>query len=142
MNPPHAIATGLVQAALQAAFGHGWWVRCQLPLHIDAFNNPLPDFAVVPGSPRDYAGRHPSTAALVVEVSDTTLAFDAVEKAERYATAGIADYWIVDLVSNRLLVFRNPSGTDYLQKPSFAPADRVQPLAAPGQSVLVSDLLP
>lgn len=87
MGPSHANALGLLQYALQAVFGAGWWVRGQSPLHVDADNDPLPDFAVVVGGPRDYAGVHPTTAALVVEVSDTTLRVDLVEKAERYATA-------------------------------------------------------
>src|SRR5438067_1053043 len=54
MDPPHAIAIGLVQPILLATFPTGWWVRGQLPLHVDEYNDPLPDFAVVPGQPRDY----------------------------------------------------------------------------------------
>src|SRR5437868_289074 len=50
MDPPHAIALGLVQYALQAVFGAAWWIRGQSPLHVDAVNDPLPDLAVVPGA--------------------------------------------------------------------------------------------
>jgi len=149
MDPPHATGLMLTTEALRAVFGTGWFVRFQMPLHVDEYNDPLPDMAVVPGSPRDYLGKHPTTAALVAEVSDTTLTTDITEKAERYATAGIADYWVLDLTGRRLLVFRDPAplpkglgATAYRTHLTFGPADRVAPLAAPAGSVSVGDLLP
>jgi Uma2 family endonuclease len=149
MNPPHADGIVLVTEALRAALGPGWVVRAQLPLRVDEFNDPMPDFAVVRGDPRDHLGRHPTTAELVVEVSDTTFDTDTTEKAERYATAKIADYWVLDLAGRRLLVLRDPAplpaglgATAYRTQAVLGPADRVSPLAAPATSVLVSDLLP
>jgi Uma2 family endonuclease len=66
------------------------------------------------------------------------------EKAERYAEAGIADYWIVDLVGNRLLVYRDPdpAAATYRAQQAYGPADRVAPLVIPTTSILVADLLP
>lgn len=149
MDPPHAIALGLVLHALQTGFGAGWWVRVQSPLHVDADNDPLPDFAVVPGSPRNYAGVHPTTAALVVEVSDTTLRIDLTDKAERYATAGVAEYWVLDLNSQQLIALRDPQpfptgmgGIAYRTHLTYGPADRASPLATPQAAILVGDLLP
>jgi Uma2 family endonuclease len=149
MDPPHANALGLVLFALQATFGSGWWVRGQSPLHVDAFNDPLPDFAVVPGGPRDYIGVHPTTAALVVEISDSTLQSDLTEKAERYATAHIADYWVLDLNARLLHVLRDPQplptglgATAYKTHFTLGPTDRVVPLAAPSAFIVVGDLLP
>jgi hypothetical protein len=116
---------------------------------VDTYNDPLPDLAIVQGSPRDYAGGHPTTAALVVEVSDTTLRIDLTEKAERYPTALIADYWVLDLTARQLRVLRNPKqlpkglgATAYSTQLTFGPTDRLAPLAAPQSSVLVGDLLP
>jgi Uma2 family endonuclease len=108
----------------------------------------MPDLAVVAGRPGNHPN-HPTSAALVVEVSDTTHDTDITEKAERYATAGIADYWVLDLNSRRLLVFRDPvplpaglGVTAYRTHLTFGPTDRVSPLAAPVASILVGDLLP
>jgi len=149
MNPLHADGVVLVNEALRAIFGIGFVVRPQLPLQVDAYNNPMPDCAVVAGNPRAFLGRHPTTAELVVEVSDSTLAIDMTEKAERYATAGIADYWVLDLVGRRLLVYRDPAplpvglgASAYRKQQAFAPTDRVSPLAAPNSSILVADMLP
>lgn len=149
MDPPHANALGLVLLALQSAFGTGWWTRVQSPLHIDEHNDPLPDLATVTGGPRDYTGRHPTTAVLVVEVADTTLDTDITDKAERYATAGVADYWVLDLNGRRLLVFRDPvplpaglGATTYRTQHTYGHADRVSPLQVPAATILVGDLLP
>ncbi len=141
MNPPHAVAVMLVQGVLLAIFGAGWALRVQLPLVFGLETDPLPDFAVVRGSPRDFAA-HPSTAALVVEVSDTTLSFDTGDKLELYARAGVPEYWVLDLNARELLVYRDPHGTAYRNQQTFGPADAVSPLAAPTATVRVADLLP
>jgi hypothetical protein len=60
-------------------FVAGWVIRVQLPLQLDEFNDPIPDFAVVRGSLRDHLGQHPTTAELVVEIADTTFDFDTTQ---------------------------------------------------------------
>lgn len=147
MNPPHAVSVNLVFQALQPIFGAGWVIRPQLPLVLDLDTDPLPDIAVVTGSPRDYLHDHPKTAALVVEISDTTLGLDITEKAELYATADIRDYWVLDLNAQRLLVFRDPAalpdgGASYRSHLTLGPAESISPLAAPSATVRVADLLP
>jgi Uma2 family endonuclease len=84
-----------------------------------------------------------------VEVADSSLAFDIGDKASLYAAAGITDYWVVDLAHGRLYVFRDPRpeqgqrfGHSYFRQSLLGPADRVSPLAAPGASILVGELLP
>jgi Uma2 family endonuclease len=149
MDTPHAIGLSLVDAAIRPLFTAGWYPRIQMPFHVDEFNDPFPDYAVVPGSPRDYAHVHPTQAALVVEVSDTTQRTDTTIKAERYATAGVQDYWVLDLTDRKLLVFRDPvalaaglGATAYRTQLALNPADRVSPLAVPSAFILVAELLP
>ncbi|MBI4572140.1 MAG: Uma2 family endonuclease [candidate division NC10 bacterium] len=98
----------LTQDALRKAFGEGTHVRIQLPLALDPSSEPEPDVTVVRGSPRDYRDAHPSAALLVVEVADTTLSHDRDQKGSLYARAGVADYWIVNLVDQVLEVYRDP----------------------------------
>jgi Uma2 family endonuclease len=146
-NGPHAMATGLTADALRAAFGPGFVVRVQSPLVLNQTTDPEPDVAVVPGTHRDYP-THPTTAALVAEVSDTTVGYDLGEKASLYAAGGVADYWVVDLNGRRLVVHRDPVadaaapfGWRYASVTAQSPAAAITPLAA-GSPVAVADLLP
>jgi len=107
-----------------------------------------PDISVVPGTPRDYT-EHPTGALLVVEVSETTLAYDRGRKGSLYAAAGIQDYWIVNLVDRQLEVYRDPvpdpnesSGFRYNTRTVFLSGQSASPLAAPAASIAVADLLP
>lgn len=140
MNPPHAKTLGLVEQAVRTAFRAGWWLRHLSPLILGHDLDPEPDLAVVPGRPRDYTG-HPTTADLVVEVSDSSLDFDTNDKRLLYARCGIREYWVVDINGRQLLVYRDPRAGDYATKLVLGPADAVSPLAAPTAVVQVIDLL-
>lgn len=145
----HTVGTYLTEHALLAIFGEGFMVRAQFPLALDVATVPEPDVAVVVGNARDYVEAHPSSAVLVVEVAEATLVYDRGEKASLYARAGIPDYWVLNLVDRQLEVCREPSplpgepfGHGYRQRTILFPEDSVSPLAAPGASVRVADLLP
>lgn len=147
----HAAGVSLTFNALNAVFGpgSGFWVRTQATLDLSPWSQPDPDISVVPGTPKGAIRNVPATAALVVEVSDSTLDHDRGFKGSLYAVAGISDYWIVNLVQRRLEVRRDPQpdptqffGHGYATLATFAPGDRVSPLAAPQASVAVDDLLP
>jgi len=145
----HAAALGLVEDVLRAAYGSRFWVRTQRPLDLGIVMEPEPDVAVVEGNPRDYSGSHPTTALLIVEVSDTTLAYDRGPKASVYAAAGIQDYWILNLIDRHLEVCRvpipdpaEPHGFGYSSRTIVGATASISPLSAPHVSILVSDLLP
>jgi Uma2 family endonuclease len=145
----HGAAITLTADALRAAFGAGFWVRVQMSLDLSPRSVPDPDLAVVPGSPRGAGRSNPTTALLVVEVSESTLALDLNAKASLYAAAGIADYWIVNLVDRQLEVYRDPRpdatrlhGFGHASRTILDPSDTVSPLSAPQASISVADLLP
>jgi Uma2 family endonuclease len=152
MSPQNSLqATSflLLCDALQRIFSAGYVVRMQLPLDLNPSSQPEPDIAVVPGSIRDYATAHPTTALLVVEVSESTLGFDRREKTSLYASAGIPEYWIVNLRNQRLEVYRDPVpmtgepyGYSYRTSTQFVAGDTVSPLANPQGIIQVTDLLP
>jgi Uma2 family endonuclease len=147
--PPHNLSLGLAEDWLKAVFSTGYHVRNQMALDIGTENDPGPDLAVVEGTRRDYADRQATTALLVVEVADTSLFLDTTTKVELYATAGVPEYWVIDLANRQLLVFRDPEvlpaglgATTYRTLLTYSPTDSVSPLAAPHASVKVADLLP
>jgi Uma2 family endonuclease len=145
----HFAAIRAVQEVLRAAFGADWEVRAQGPLALDDESEPEPDVAVVSGSFRDYVARHPSRPVLVVEVSESSLALDRDHKGSLYARAGIADYWIVNLVDRVLEVHRGPApdpatsfGWRYRSVQVLVRDASVAALALPGVRLRVFDLLP
>jgi Uma2 family endonuclease len=147
-NPPHCITIGLAFDAIRAAFGAGFYVRTQGALDLGARSQPEPDIALFPGSPNDYRDHHPTTALLVVEVSDSTLAYDRGRKAGVYARAEIADYWIVNLVDRQLEVYRRPAVVaaprrrySYQDVTIVLASGHVSPLAAPQASIRVAELI-
>lgn len=149
MNEPHATALEKVTEFMRLAFGAGWRVRGQLPLVLSQDTDPLPDLAILPGNPLNPVRSHPTTAALVIEISDTTLTYDTTTKAELYATASIQEYWVLDLNARQLHVYRDPaplsaplSAVAYSTHLTLGPNDTVSPLAAPSSTILVADLLP
>ncbi len=145
----HATAVVLAARRLERIFGAGYFVRWQMPLVVMANTELEPDLAIVKGNVRDYKDSHPKTAALVVEVADTSLIHDRTKKAEIYARAGIPDYWILNLHDRQLEVHRNPapgegepSAAGYRNIVVLAESGFVTALAVPDQAVSVADLLP
>lgn len=137
---PHVGGVTLGYRALDRAFGNGYYIRVQAPLDFGE-DRPEPDVAVVPGDPTTVRAT-PTTALLVVEVSDTTLAYDLGRKARLYAERGVADYWVLDVSGRRLVVHRAPGPGGYADLTEHAAGASVEPLARPGRPVAVSDLLP
>jgi Uma2 family endonuclease len=147
--PPHDIALNLTAAFLASVCPPGHHLRNQQSFNVGTENDPGPDLAIVPGSIRDYTTDAPTKALLVVEVAASSLLEDTTTKAELYATAGVPDYWVIDLEHRQIIVFRDPQplptglgATAYRTHLTLGPTDRVSPLAAPAASILVSDLLP
>lgn len=143
----HAAVVQLVAKALEAAFGPDHHARIQFPLVLDDMSEPEPDVAVVVGSPDDYVDEHPKAAVLVVEVADTTLAFDRGTKAQVYARAGIQDYWIVNLVDGVVEVHRSPRsspgklGSSYKDVKRVKAKGTVRPLGVPRAKISVASFL-
>ena len=145
----HRTAVLLVAKALERAFGDGWFVQTQSPIILGHRSEPEPDVCVVRGSPRDYVDAHPRLPALVVEVTQSGLGIARGRKAAAYARAGIADYWILNLVDRVLEVHREPARPGpalrhwrYVSIDTLDGAATIAPLAAPSAGVRVVDLLP
>lgn len=146
---PHATGIRGVEEALRSALGPGWEVRTQMPVALDDESEPEPDVMVAPGSFRDYSHAHPSRPALLVEVAESSLAYDRRDKGSLYARARVPEYWIVNLEERVLEVYRE-SGPDvgaahgwaYRAAQRLGPDEFVTPLAAPSARIRVADLLP
>ena len=102
---------------LHAIFGDGLngYIAGQEPtFRLDDYNACDPDIAIMKlPEPGSFLNR-PGDMILAVEVSDTTLAKDKGIKKRKYAAAGIAAYWVVDVKGKQVLVHAEPRDGDYL----------------------------
>lgn len=145
----HVTAVGMIGDRLAAVLPPGWIVRWQAPLALDDESAPEPDLAVVRGTRADYRHAHPERAALLVEVAESSLAFDREHKGSLYARALVQDYWIVNLVDRVLEIYRDPApdptapyGWRHRSGRTLAPADTAVPLELPEVRLRVGELLP
>ncbi len=116
-------------------------VRVQESIGLPSLESaPEPDLAWV--VERDYSRGRPTAAGvlLVVEVAESSLAYDRGEKADLYAEAGLADYWVISLPARSIEVRRDPQGGRYRSLQVYSSHDELRPLAAPG-AVLRSSML-
>jgi len=108
------------------------WVRVQNSIGLPSLESaPEPDLAWV--RRRDYSSGRPTArdVLLVIEVSESSLAYDTGEKAELYAAAGVADYWVVDVSARAIEARREPVGGRYRSLKTHTGDDEVCPLAVP-----------
>jgi Uma2 family endonuclease len=120
-----------------------WMVSMQNPLHIDEHSEPEPDIMLLKRAPDYYTKAHPQPADvfLLVEVADASLFYDRDEKLPIYGRAEIAEVWIVNLVEQKLEVYREPNFTGYGSKTILRPGQQAAPKAFPDLTVDVGDLL-
>ncbi len=105
-------------------------------------SEPEPDIAIVRLPESTYNNRHPEPEDIfwVIEVAKTSLKKDLDLKGSIYATAEIQEYWILDISSKRLIVFREPQNGQYVIEQTFVQGE-VIPLAFPDVQVLIERLL-
>jgi Uma2 family endonuclease len=68
---------------------------------------------------------------LLIEVSDSSLAYDQSIKRALYARHGVVEYWVVDIPGQRVHVYREPTGDGYARALEHAADDIVSPRALP-----------
>jgi Uma2 family endonuclease len=132
-NPPHSKSTRRVARRLMAMFPEEDWVVGRPQPITLSDSQPEPDFAAAVGPEERYNGRHPGPkdVVLVVEVSDSSVAFDTTTKLALYAGEKIPQYWVVNVGERRVEVYTDPRG-------GKAPTYRTRDVYAAGQSVPVT----
>ncbi|CAN5698102.1 Uma2 family endonuclease [soil metagenome] len=115
---------------LTEASGDRYSVSVQNPIVLDEGTEFQPDLSLLRAKP-DPAGNLPATGdlLLVVEVSDTTLAYDREVKLPRYGQSGIPEVWIVDLVSRRVETYSGPCSEGYRSSHTFGASEQVRSIS-------------
>lgn len=142
-NAPHRAAIIKANALLVDRLrGTPYVLQTQSTLPLDDANVLEPDFAVLSGTPDDLIDGEPDEIPLIIEVSDSTLAYDRTEKLAVYAANGLPEYWIVNLQNRTLEVYREPDGPDYRERRTFGPGASVVPQFDALDAIAVDDVLP
>jgi Uma2 family endonuclease len=111
IGSPHAGSVNLIAQAFAAPFGlKRVVVSVQNPLRLDALNEPQPDLMLLRPREDGYRAAHPTAAdvLLLVEVADSSLAYDRTTKLPLYARHGVPEIWIVDLAGGAVEVHGHP----------------------------------
>ena len=144
-NRPHSNTDWKLLAWLIQAFGMDY-VQHEAVIDVarndNATNEPVPDLCVLrrPFTEFNKSNPGPEDLLLVIEVSDSSLAFDLRKKSQLYARAEIIEYWVVDVNRQRLIVHRDPSVGAYQSITEYSGSEQVAPLAAPQSSLIVASL--
>jgi Uma2 family endonuclease len=147
-NPPHEMSLRRMTARLPRHLS-GWFLQVQGAIALGE-SEPEPDGVLLRGDETACDGRLPTPAdiGLVIEISDSTLAFDRRDKGRIYARAGIPVYWIVNVAERQVEVYTDPDTAAeppaYRARTDYKPGDAV-PITLDGQavgSIPASELLP
>jgi Uma2 family endonuclease len=142
IGSPHAGTVGFLGKRFERAAGDYAFVFVQNPIFLDMDNEPQPDLMLLRPRPDFYRSAHPTPADvfLIVEVADTSLAYDTQIKLPLYALYGIPEVWLADVPNRRFMVHRNPTRTGYQDVQTLTDLSAVTPLLLPGVSIDLSDL--
>ena len=137
----HALCVSLLTRLLVRSVGDRAIVSPQNPVRLDEHHEPQPDLAVV----RDRAyGRSlptPEDTLLLIEVSDTTLAYDRNVKLPIYALAGIPEVWILDIDGQKVGRHSEPSGDSYRHTELARKGETLASTTLPGLTLRIDDVL-
>ncbi len=142
--PPHAATTQRAWKYLNRILAGKADIRIQLPVTLRPNSEPEPDIAVVRIDPREYIGAHPTPddIFLLIEVADSTLSRDRKKKSRTYAKAKIPEYWVLDVISLKVYVFRKPGKDGYVQESVLDTDTTLSLVAFPEIKVEIKQLFP
>lgn len=142
-HPRHALLIKRLQRLLTAACDSSdLHVQIQLPVMLSQISAPEPDIAVVRGSEEDYADRHPGPTdlSLVIEIAGSSLSTDRSTKQRLYATAGIPQYWLINLAESEVENYERPNGVSgtYTQRTIWKPGQTLVWEPSPAQRLEIN----
>jgi Uma2 family endonuclease len=139
----HAGAVNALTRLLVQAVGERGTVAVQNPVRLDDLSEPQPDFAVLKPRADDYRRATPRSGdvLLIVEVADTSLAYDRDVKRSLYARHGVPEFWIVNLAGNEVEVCRAPTGDQYASVSHVGRDGVLEPELLSGVAIAVTAIL-
>ncbi|MGH8507327.1 MAG: Uma2 family endonuclease [Gammaproteobacteria bacterium] len=118
----HAACVARLQKLLERSAGDQAIIWVQNPVVLNDHSEPEPDICLLRPRRDFYASAHPHPAdvLLIIEVADTSLAYDRDVKLPLYARQGIPEAWIVELENKCVHVFTDATSTGYQETQTLA----------------------
>lgn len=140
---PHAHFSTVAGTYLVRLLGERAMVRQAKPITLNTTTSePEPDIAIVEELGDEYLKHHPYPENIywLIEYSNTSLDKDLETKTKVYAEAGIIEYWVVNLKTRQLIIFRNPQNGEYTSETTLS-GGTVHPLAFPDLAISVDRIV-
>jgi Uma2 family endonuclease len=117
-------------------------IDVQNPVVLGTHDAPQPDLALLKRRADRYP-HHPRARdiLLVVEVADTSLAYDRDVKISLYARAGVPEAWLVDLGADAIVVHRDPGPDGYRDVVTLTRGETLRPSLLPDTTIATDDVL-
>jgi Uma2 family endonuclease len=144
IDPPHASCVNRLTRLFAALLtSNRATVSVQNHIVLNPHQAPQPDLAVVRYRADGYRGRHPGPAdtLLVIEVADSSVAWDRERKLPLYAEAGVPEMWLVNLPADVVEVHRAPEGRGYAEVRTARRGATIAPQAFPDLTLRVDEIL-
>lgn len=139
----HASCVNLLVYSLTEQSQRRFIVSAQNPIELSDISEPEPDVALLVWRHDFYRHQAPRPAdvLLVIEVADSSLEYDRRVKLPLYALAGIPEFWLVNLVAERIEVYTQPAGGQYTKVAHVAPGEKLTSTNVPDLTLEAAALL-
>jgi Uma2 family endonuclease len=143
-NVDHALATNRTIRCFTRALGERVIISGQNPILLNDFSEPEPDIVLAAPPDERYLENHPTPKDifLVMEIADSSLAYDREIKCPLFAENGIIHFCLLNLQNRELEDYREPGPNGYRRKQTFSEKESFNLVAFPKISIKVKDLLP
>jgi Uma2 family endonuclease len=139
----HASVVKRLNRILNRRFGENLLVSVQDPIHLNKYNEPEPDIALLVRRDDEYQTQHPlpNDILAVIEVSDSTLKYDREIKKNLYAEAGIVEFWLIDISGNTIEVYSQPRNGTYRNVQIFGKDETVNSITIEKLALEVNEII-
>lgn len=131
IGPFHACTTNRLAKLFIQLSKERWHTSIQTPVRLSEHSELIPDMMLLKTRLDEYTSRHPrpEDVFLLIEVADSTLAYDRAKKLPAYGRAGIPEVWIINLTERTIEVYREPQFLGYNSKSMLREGDQAAPQA-------------
>ncbi|MDX2254390.1 MAG: Uma2 family endonuclease [Pseudanabaenaceae cyanobacterium bins.39] len=129
----HAVCVARLTKNFERKLGDRAIIWTQNPICLGDRSEPQPDLAILKWRDDFYASGLPTPEdiLLIIEVADSTIAYDRDVKMPLYAINGIPEMWLFDLNQQTIEGYSQPSTSVYKRSQRYEQGDTISLLAFP-----------